>query len=59
MPLVRKIRFSGNSTVVTLPSQLLEAYDISNGDIVEVRPNGNGEIIKKKLDEEQSKILEK
>ena len=51
MPLIRKIRNSGNSSVVTIPSQLLDAYDICNGDIVEVRPNGNGEIIIKKIDD--------
>ena len=32
MPLTRKTRVSGSSIVVTIPSQLTEAYDIHTGD---------------------------
>jgi len=44
MPLTRKIRVSGSSIVVTIPSQLVEAFDISSGDFVEIIPLRNGEI---------------
>jgi putative addiction module antidote len=48
MPLTRKIRTSGNSIVVTIPSQLVEAYNIKNGDEVEIIPlEQDGLIIKK------------
>lgn len=49
MALVRKTRASGSSVVVTIPSQLVEAYDISMGDTVEIIPLKNGEIRIKKL----------
>ena len=49
MPLTRKTRTSGNSIVVTIPSQLVEAFDINSGDIVEIIPLKNGHIkIRKK-----------
>ena len=48
MPLTRKIRISGNSIVVTLPSQLVEAYDITDGDKVEIIPLKNGKFVIKK-----------
>ena len=38
MPLTRKTRQSGTSIVVTIPSQLVEAYDISCGDTVQIIP---------------------
>lgn len=44
MPLTRKTRSSGSSIVVVIPSQLVEAYDINSGDIVEIIPLRNGEI---------------
>jgi bifunctional DNA-binding transcriptional regulator/antitoxin component of YhaV-PrlF toxin-antitoxin module len=50
MPLTRKTRFSGSSIVVTIPSQLVEAFDINQGDLVEIIPYKNGEIRIKKLD---------
>ena len=50
MALIRKMRLSGNSLVVTIPSQLVEAYDINSGDTVEVIPLKNGEIRIKKID---------
>lgn len=40
--LVRKIRKSGKSFVITIPSQLAEAYDINNGDELEIIPLRNG-----------------
>jgi antitoxin component of MazEF toxin-antitoxin module len=49
MPLTRKTRLSGSSIVVTIPSQLVEAYDINIGDIVEIMPLKNGEIRIKKI----------
>lgn len=44
MPLIRKIRLSGNNIVVTIPSQLVEAYDIADGDDIEIIPLGRGEL---------------
>lgn len=49
MTLTRKTRASGTSIVVTLPSQLVEAYDISCGDLLEITPLKNGEISIKKF----------
>ena len=43
MPLTRKTRISGSSIVVTIPSQLVEAYDINNGDELEIIPLAQGE----------------
>lgn len=48
--LTRKTRASSSNLVVTIPSQLVEAYDISCGDIVEITPLKNGEIRIKKID---------
>jgi len=44
MPLTRKTRSSGSSIVVTIPSQLVEAFDINSGDLIEIVPLRNGEI---------------
>lgn len=49
MPLIRKTRQSGTSIVVTIPSQLVDAYDISSGDTVQITPLKNGEIRIKKV----------
>ena len=49
MPLTRKTRASGSSIVVTIPSQLIEAYGISSGDTIEITPLKNGEIRIKKI----------
>ncbi len=54
MPLTRKTRFSGSSIVVTIPSQLVEAFDISNGDLIEIIPYKNGEIRIRKFDDNNS-----
>lgn len=50
MPLTRKTRVSGSSIVVTIPSQLVEAFDINSGDLVEIIPVKNGEIRIRKID---------
>jgi bifunctional DNA-binding transcriptional regulator/antitoxin component of YhaV-PrlF toxin-antitoxin module len=52
MPLTRKTRVSGKSIVVTIPSQLVEAYNINTGDLVEIIPRENGEIRIRKCSEE-------
>lgn len=49
MPLTRKTRFSGSSIVVTIPSQIAEAYNISGGDQVEIVPISDSEFRVKKL----------
>jgi len=41
MPLIRKTRNSGSSFVVTIPSQIVDAYDISSGDLLEIIPLKN------------------
>jgi len=48
MPLVRKTRVSGTSIVVTIPSQIIEAYNIKNGDLLEIIPSEDETIIIKK-----------
>lgn len=47
--LLRKTRLSGTSIVVTIPSQLVEAYDIHDGDHLEIIPHENGEITLRKI----------
>ena len=54
MPLIRKTRLSGSSIVITIPSQLVEAYDINSGDIVEITPLRDGEIRIRKISIKQS-----
>ena len=54
MPLTRKTRLSGSSIVVTIPSQLVEAFDINSGDVVEIVPLRNGEIKIKKIEDNGS-----
>lgn len=54
MPLTRKTRISGSSIVVTIPSQLVEAYDINSGDTIEIVPLKNGEIKIRKTRTQQS-----
>ena len=50
MTLKRKTRVSGSSIVVTIPSQLVEAYDIISGDFFEIIPVKNGIIRIKKVE---------
>ena len=54
MPLTRKTRLSGSSIVVTIPSQLVEAFGINSGDVVEIIPVGDGEIKIKKIGSQHS-----
>jgi len=49
LPLTRKTRGSGSSIVVTIPSQLVKAYNINCGDPVIIIPYKTGEIIIRKL----------
>ena len=49
MSLTRKTRASGSSIIVTIPSQLVEAYGINTGDTVQITPLRNGEISIKKI----------
>lgn len=44
MPLISKVAASGRSIVFAIPSQLLEAYDIDDGDELEIIPMGHGYI---------------
>jgi len=43
MPLTRKARLVGSSLVITIPSQLAKAHDISDGDELEIIPSALGE----------------
>ena len=54
MPLTRKTRVSGSSIVITIPSQLVEAFDINSGELVEIVPLKNGEIKIRKLNNDNS-----
>jgi len=54
MPLTRKTRVSGSSIVITIPSQLVEAFDINSGELVEIVPLKNGEIKIRKLNNSNS-----
>jgi bifunctional DNA-binding transcriptional regulator/antitoxin component of YhaV-PrlF toxin-antitoxin module len=48
MPLLRKTRVAGKSMVITLPRQIVEAYDIQNGDVLEITPLEPGTLLMKK-----------
>jgi antitoxin component of MazEF toxin-antitoxin module len=50
VPLTRKTRVSGKSIVITLPSQIVEAYNIRNGDLLEITPLEYGTILVKKTE---------
>jgi len=54
MPLTRKTRASGSSIVVTIPSQLVDAYNINRGDVVEIIPLSNHEIVIRKVNDDDS-----
>ena len=49
LPLTRKARFVGSSLVLTIPSQLAKAYDINDGDEIEIIPVEIGEFKIRKL----------
>ena len=55
MPLTRKTRVSGSSIVITIPSQLVEAFDINGGELIEIVPLKNGEIKIRKLNNHDSR----
>ena len=55
MPLPRKTRVSGSSIVITIPSQLVEAFDINSGELVEIVPLKDGEIKIRKLNNGNSR----
>jgi len=48
MPLTRKTRVSGSSIVLTIPSQLVEAYNLTSGDSIEIVPINQDEMIIRK-----------
>ena len=47
MPLTRKARIVGSSLVITIPSQLAQAFGIKDGDYFEIIPRKIGFLIKK------------
>ena len=49
LPLTRKARVVGSSLVLTITSQLAKAYNINDGDEIEIIPVGIGEFRMKKL----------
>lgn len=53
MPLIRKTRISTRSIIITLPHQIVDAYDITNSNFFEVVPLQQGEILMKNVEEEQ------
>jgi len=52
MVLTMKNRTSGSNLAVTIPSQLVEAFDIQTGDEVEIIPLSNGKIKIKKYNQD-------
>ena len=55
MPLTRKTRVSGSSIVITIPSQLVEAFNINSGELIEIVPLKDGEIKIRKLNNGNSR----
>jgi AbrB family looped-hinge helix DNA binding protein len=52
LPLTRKARVVGSSLVVTIPSQLAKAFNIKDGDKIEIVPIKAGEFLIKKVTNE-------
>ena len=50
MVLKRKVRMTGQSLAITLPSQIAELHDIHKGDYLEFTPIGPGEFQIKKVE---------
>lgn len=50
--LLRKFRRTGNSFVITIPTQLAEAHEINEGDTIQIIPVGIGEFLIKKYKKE-------
>jgi len=59
MPLTRKTRVSGKSIVVALPSQIVEAYNIKQGDLLEIIPSQDETIVIRKTTIASSKQEER
>jgi len=53
MPLIRMTRISGRRIIITLPSQIMDAYDIKNSGFLEITPFQQGEILMKKTEEKE------
>lgn len=53
MTVQRKIRKTGNSTVVSIPKEILERLNASEGDNLEFITEKNAITIQKKIDSEQ------
>jgi hypothetical protein len=54
MPLIRKTRISTRSIIIiTLPHQIVDAYDITSSDFFKVVPLQQGEILMKNVEEER------
>jgi len=49
MPLIRTTKFIGNRIVLSIPSQLAEAYDIGERDELEIIPLGDAEFKVRKV----------
>jgi len=49
MPLTRTTKVIGNRIVISIPSQLAEAYDIADGDELEIIPMGPDEFKVRKV----------
>lgn len=49
MPLIRTTKSIGKRIVLSIPSQLAEAYDIGDGDELEIIPLGHGEFKVRKV----------
>ena len=49
MPLIRTTKLIGNRIVLSIPSQLAEAYDIGDGDELEIIPLGHDEFKVRKV----------
>ena len=49
MPLIRITKAMGNRIVLSIPSQLAQAYDIGDGDELQIIPLGHGEFKVRKV----------
>jgi len=56
MPLIRTTKMIGSRIVLSIPSQLVEAYDIGEGDELEIIPLGPGEFKIKKVEHLQGGV---
>lgn len=56
MGIKRKVRMTGKSLAVTIPSQIAQLHDINEGDFLEFTPIGSGEFRIKKIRNSSSGI---